>query len=71
MHIEAVIELVGRCTWRAASSQLRDVLRVCDGANVEIYLEAMIKQDWRNTRRWSIWRQWMGGVLGAEILFIG
>jgi len=43
MHLEAVIELVERCTWRPRSSELRDALGGQDRVNSEMPLEAEIE----------------------------
>ena len=45
MHWEAERELTQRCTWSAASSELRDTLRGWDQASLEMHLQAMIERD--------------------------
>jgi hypothetical protein len=40
--VEAVFELVWRCTWRPRSSELRDALGGRDRASLEMDLEAEI-----------------------------
>jgi len=51
IYLEAVIELVWRCTWRPRSSELRDALGGRDGGNSEMHLEAVIERVWT-----CIWR---------------
>ena len=51
IYLEAVIELVCRCTWRPRSSELRDALGGRDRVNWELHLEAMIERVWRCTWR--------------------
>ena len=71
MHFEAVIKRLWRCYWRPRLSECRDILWGCDSASLEIHLQPMIERDWKRTCSWSIWRLSMGGVPGAETLFIG
>jgi len=43
MHLEAVIERVWRCIWRARLSELRDALGGRDRASLEMHLEAEVE----------------------------
>jgi hypothetical protein len=67
MHFEAVTEQDWRCNWRPRLSELRDALRCCDRTSLEMHLQAMIEQDSRR----SIQMRSIGGVPGAETLFMG
>jgi len=57
IQLEAVFERDWRCTRRPRSSELRDPLGSGNWTCWEIYLEAMINQDWTITWRQLIWRQ--------------
>ena len=56
MHLEIVIERVGRCTLRLCPSEFGDALAGYDQARLEEYLEAVDLE---------------GGAMAAEIPFIG
>jgi len=51
IYLEAMIELVWRCTPRPRSSELRDALGGRDPVNWEMHSEAVIEQVWRCTWR--------------------
>jgi len=42
IYLDAVIELVWRCTWGRRSSELRDALGGCDRSSLEMHLEAEV-----------------------------
>ena len=51
IHLESVIDVTERCTWRSWSSKF-----CCRHlAGLEKHLEAVIKRDWRCTTRLSVW----------------
>ena len=47
IYLEAVIELVWRCTWRPRLSELRDALGGHDWSSLEMHREAAIEWVWR------------------------
>jgi hypothetical protein len=49
IYLEAVIDLVWRCTWRPRWSELRDALGGRDLASLHMHLEAMIGRVWTST----------------------
>jgi len=51
MYLEAMIELVWRCTWRPRSSELRDALGGRNRSSLEMLWEALIERVWRCTWR--------------------
>jgi len=51
IYLEAIIELVWRCTWRPRSSELRDALGGRDRSSLEMHWEAVIERVWRCTSR--------------------
>jgi len=51
IYLEAMIELVWRCTWRPRSSELRDALGGRDRSSLEMHWEAVIERVWRCTGR--------------------
>jgi len=69
IYLEAMIELVWRCTWRPRSSELRDALGGRDGLSLEIHWEAVIEQVWRCTwrPRSSELRDALGGRDGSSL----
>ena len=71
MQLETETEWTQKCTGRGWSSEFGDALGGRDRASLEMHLQAIMEGDWRSTWRWSIWRWLMGGVPGAETLFIG
>jgi len=51
IYLEAMIELVWRCTWRPGSNELRDALGDRDQSSLEMHWEAVIERVWRCTWR--------------------
>jgi len=64
IYLEAMIELVWRCTWRPRPSELRDALWGCDRATVEMHLEAEMK--WTQRCTWRPWSSEFGHALGGR-----
>jgi len=60
MHLEAMIERVGICTWRLGLSELRDALGSRNRATLEMHWEAIIERIWRYT-----WRPWLSVLRDA------
>ena len=63
IYLEAVIELLWRCTWRPRSTELRDAIGGRDRSSLEMHWEAVIERVWRCTwrLRWSEPRDALGG----------
>jgi len=58
IHLEATIERVWRCNWRAWSSDFGDELGGRNRASLEIHLEAVFERVWRCTLEAVIERVW-------------
>ena len=65
IQLEAMIEGVGRYTWKPCLSEFGAALGGRDRESKDIHLEDTVKQNWRSTCRRS-----MDGLPGAETLFI-
>jgi len=63
-YLEAVIELVWRCTWRPRLSELRDALWGCDRASLEMHLEA--EMEWTQRCTYRPWSSEFGHALGGR-----
>jgi len=63
MHLQAIIVLGWRYTWRPYLCEIRDTLGGSVVAGLEMHLAAVIERVWRCT--WRPWSTRMGGVLGG------
>jgi len=72
MNLEAMIEQIWIYTSRPRSSELRDALRGCIRASLEMHMKDVFERVWSCTWRRSIWRRKImrKALMEADTLFI-